>query len=458
MMIRSRTASARNLATLFGAALLLSLAALLTGCATSATSTGPSTVALGVMHGSVYGGQQPVVGATVTAYAAGTTGYGSAARVLATTTSGTGGSFSLNAAATCNTNDQVYLVARGGNPGVAGTQNNSALAMMAGLGACGSFTATTNVTINELTTVASVWPLAPFMANATHVGTSATNAIGLTNAFNSIYLKMANQSTGQVPSPFLNANAVFPTNEVNTLADILAACVNTVDTAGPTQSSTCQMLFAAAAVGGVAPTNTIQLALNLAKNPTLGLSLFTQGTPSAPFQPTLGTTTAPTSWTIAISYTFTSLDPTPNTPKGIAIDPGGYVYSVGASNSNGMNYNTLQEVSPLTGSVIETHYTGNTIENQPSALAIDTLGNIWTTDSANNSLIESGPTAPAGGGGIHTGNNMSAPSAVAIDAAGNVWVTNKGNNSVSEFNSAGTAVGNFTSGIASPVAIAVDPK
>jgi hypothetical protein len=329
---------------------------------------------------------------------------------------------------------------------------------MAGLGACGSFTATTNVTINELTTVASVWPLAPFMANATHVGTSATNAIGLTNAFNSIYLKMANQSTGQVPSPFLNANAVFPTNEVNTLADILAACVNTVDTAGPTQSSTCQMLFAAAAVGGVAPTNTIQLALNLAKNPTLGLSLFTQGTPSAPFQPTLGTTTAPTSWTIAISYTFTSLDPTPNTPKGIAIDPGGYVYSVGAGNSNGTNYNTLQEVSPLTGSVIETHYTGNTIENQPSALAIDTLGNIWTTDSANNSLIESGPTAPAGGGGIHTGNNMSAPSAVAIDAAGNVWVTNKGNNSVSEFNSAGTAVGNFTSGIASPVAIAVDPK
>jgi streptogramin lyase len=211
-------------------------------------------------------------------------------------------------------------------------------------------------------------------------------------------------------------------------------------------------------VGGVAPTNTIQLALNLAKNPTLGLSLFTQGTPSAPFQPTLGTTTAPTSWTIAISYTFTSLDPTPNTPKGIAIDPGGYVYSVGAGNSNGTNYNTLQEVSPLTGSVIETHYTGNTIENQPSALAIDTLGNIWTTDSANNSLIESGPTAPAGGGGIHTGNNMSAPSAVAIDAAGNVWVTNKGNNSVSEFNSAGTAVGNFTSGIASPVAIAVDPK
>jgi len=458
MMTCSRTAFTRNLATLFGVALALPLTLLPTGCATSATSTGPATVALGSLRGSVHGGQQPVVGATVTAYAAGTTGYGSAARVLATTTSGAGGVFSLDAAATCLTNDQVYLVATGGNPGVAGTQNNSALAMMAEVGACGSFTATTSVTINELTTIASVWPLAPFMTDATHVGTSATNAIGLTNAFNSIYLKMANQSTGQVPSPFLNANAVFPTAEVNTLADILAACVNTVDTAGPTQSSTCQILFAAAPVGGVAPTNTIQLALNLAKNPTLGLSLFSQGTPSAPFQPTLGTTTAPTSWTIAISYTFTPLDATPNVPKGIAIDPTGYVYAVGAGNSNGTNYNTLMEVSPLTGSIIETHYTDNTIENQPSALAIDTAGDIWTTDSANNSLIETGPNAPIGGGGIHTGNNMSAPSAVAIDAAGNLWVTNKGNNSVSEFNGAGTAVGNFTSGIASPVAIAIDPK
>jgi streptogramin lyase len=145
-------------------------------------------------------------------------------------------------------------------------------------------------------------------------------------------------------------------------------------------------------------------------------------------------------------------------PKGIAIDPTGYVYSVGAGNSNGTHYNSLLEVSPLTGSIIETHYTGNTIENQPSALAIDTAGDIWTTDSANNSLIETGPNAPIGGGGIHTGNNMSSPNAVAIDAAGNVWVTNAGNNSVSEFTSAGAAVGNFTSGITAPVAIAIDPK
>jgi DNA-binding beta-propeller fold protein YncE len=132
---------------------------------------------------------------------------------------------------------------------------------------------------------------------------------------------------------------------------------------------------------------------------------------------------------------------------------------VGAGNSNGTNYNSLLEVSPLTGSIIETHYTGNTIENQPSALAIDTAGDIWATDSANNSIIETGPNAPIGGGGIHTAvNGLSAPNAIAIDAAGNLWVTNAGNNSVSEFTSTGATVGNFTSGITAPVAIAIDPK
>jgi hypothetical protein len=341
---------------------------------------------------------------------------------------------------------------------VAGTQNNSALALMTGLGACAN--ANQQVTINEVSTVGSVWALAPFMTSATHVGTSATNTVGLTNAFNSIYLKMVSLQTGVAPSPFLNANAVFPTAEVNTLADILAACVNTVDTAGPTQSSTCQSIFSAAAVGGVAPTNTIQLALNLAKNPTLGLSLFSQGTAGAPFQPTLGTTSAPTSWTIAISHNFAALDPTPNVPKGIAIDPTGYVDAVGAGvNPDSSHTNSLLEVSPLTGSMIETHYTGNTIENQPSALAIDTAGDIWTTDSANNSIIETGPNAPIGGGGIHANvNGLSAPNAIAIDAAGNLWVTNAGNHSVSEFTSTGATIGNFTSGITAPVAIAIDPK
>ena len=434
--------------------------ALTTGCAVNSPSTDTAApVTLNAIQGTVHGGQQAVSGATITAYATGTTGYGSASRVLGTTTTSSTGTFTLSAYNNCVANDNIYIVATGGNPGVTGTHNNSALAMMTALGACSGVSSTTKVTINELTTVGSIWALAPFMKDAAHIGTSANNALGMTNAMNTIFLKMIDPTGGTAPSPFLNTNATFPAAEFNTLADILAACINTVDSTSPAaQSSTCQTILAAAAINSVTPTNTISAALNLAQNPTVGLSLFAQGTPTAPYQPTLGTTSAPTSWTMAISYAFNGLDNTPNVPKGIAIDPTGYVYSVGAGNSSGQNYNTLMEVSPLTGSIIETHYTGDTIENQPSALAIDTAGDIRTTDSANNSLIETGPNAPIGGGGIHTGSGMSAPNAVAIDAAGNIWVTNHGNSSVSEFSSAGAAIGNFTSGIASPVAIAISPK
>jgi hypothetical protein len=454
MMTNLRVASLRVALAIVSA----NCALLLSGCALSTTATSPAPqVTPGPIQGQVHGGQQPVSGATVTAYAASNSGYGTAARVLGSTTTSSTGSFSLTAYQQCVTGDQVYLVATGGNPGVAGTHNNSALAMMTGLGLCDYIDNTTKASINELTTIGTVWPLAPFMKDAAHVGTSATNSIGLVNAFNTVYLKMINPTTGVAPSPFLNPNASFPLAEYNTLADILAACINTVDATSPAgQSTTCQSVLGAGTVNGVAPTNTIQLALNLAQNPTIGLSLYAQGTPTAPYQPTLGTASAPTSWTMAINYAFSPLDPTPNVPKGIAIDPTGYVYSAGAGqNPDQSHTNSLLEVSPQTSTIIETHYSGNTIENQPSALAIDTAGNIWQTDSANNSIVESGPTAPSQA--IFTGNGLNAPNAIAIDAAGNVWVTNSGNNSVSEFSSSGAAVGNFTGGIAAPVAIAIDP-
>ena len=48
------------------------------------------------------------------------------------------------------------------------------------------------------------------MTSATHVGTSATNTVGLTNAFNSINLKLVNLNTGQAPSLFLNRTGRVP--------------------------------------------------------------------------------------------------------------------------------------------------------------------------------------------------------------------------------------------------------
>ena len=67
-------------------------------------------------------------------------------------------------------------------------------------------------------------------------------------------------------------------------------------------STTCATLFTAATPpGGVAPTDTFQAAIDIALNPgNNAATLFGLVTPSAPFQPTLGT--APTDFAVGIQY------------------------------------------------------------------------------------------------------------------------------------------------------------
>ena len=161
------------------------------GCSANVSSNGP--VGGGQLRGTVHGGQQPVTGASIQLYAAGTTGYGTSATALLTSpvvTDGSG-SFSITGDYTCpSSTSQLYLVATGGNPGLAAGTNNAALALMAALGPCSlhgsQYTLDPNafISINEVTTVASVYALAAFMGgDVTHLGTSSTNAVRLANSF-----------------------------------------------------------------------------------------------------------------------------------------------------------------------------------------------------------------------------------------------------------------------------------
>jgi hypothetical protein len=165
----------------------------LTGCGgLQQQGTTPAIVQGVALHGSIHGGQQPVSGANVQFYAAGSTGYGSAylypngaTSLLGTNvvTSDGGGGFSISNDYTCpSPTTQVYLVATGGNPGL-GTGTNANLAMMVALGPCGLLSSATDVNVNEMTTVATVWALSPFMTGIVNIGTSAGNAQGLTCGF-----------------------------------------------------------------------------------------------------------------------------------------------------------------------------------------------------------------------------------------------------------------------------------
>ena len=267
----------------------------------------PSPTAIPTLNGKVHGGNQPVVGATIQLYAAGTAGYASPAQPLISksVTTDSQGNFTITGDFTCPTvsgqDTQVYITATGGNPGLDGDPDNKALALMTTLGSCSALTSSTSITINELTTVAAVWSLAQFMSGYANVGVTSTNYSGLQNAFFTSTQLVSNYSGLAVPS---TANTTIPIAELDTLANVLAACVNsTGDTS--TATTPCSKLFAATTpTGGTPAADTIGAALNIALNPASKISdTFGLSTANAPFQPAL--TTAPPDWTVGI-LTWTS--------------------------------------------------------------------------------------------------------------------------------------------------------
>src|ERR1700738_1552803 len=211
------------------------LSVLLSGCGAGLVAPASEHPAAGlIITGTVHGGQQPVKGATIMLYAVGTTGYGAAATPLLTTSvvSDSDGNFSLTGDYSCPTagtafgpSTPVYLTARGGNPGLSAGTNNSAIFLMAGLGACNGLTPTTQVNINEVSTVAMAWALSPFMSSGGVIGTSSGNALGITNAFATL-TNLVDLGSGTSPGATAPANAAIPADKIYTLADILATCVN----------------------------------------------------------------------------------------------------------------------------------------------------------------------------------------------------------------------------------------
>jgi hypothetical protein len=224
---------ARTLRLTLGAT-LLAAATLQTGCGTGAMSS-PSRIAGPMLQGKIFGGQQPVTGSKIQLYAAGSGGYGTPAvpLIASTVTSGSDGSFSITGTYTCSPGQLVYLAATGGNSGFS---NNPNLAMIAALGPCSGLSASTFITINEVTTVASVWALSPFMTGLANIAAPPSNTVGLTNAFADVNT-LVDTSTGFIPGPTLPGGASVPTSEINTLADILAACINSAGGTIPAASS-----------------------------------------------------------------------------------------------------------------------------------------------------------------------------------------------------------------------------
>ena len=444
---------------LFRITTLLTAVFLVGGCGSGSSSgsggsaTPPSGIPGPSVHGMVLAGQTPVSGASIQLYAVGPSGYGSAGTALLSTAPSTdsGGNFALTGYRCATSSTLIYLVAQGGNPGLSSGTNNSALAFMAALGACGSVNSAEAISVNEVTTVASVWALAPFMSSGANVGVSSSNAAGLANAFATVN-NLVNLATGQSPGSAVPMGATVPSSELNTLGNVLNHCAATSGSSGE-----CAQLFAATTAGDNVPANTIDAALNIALNPGTNAGvLFGFAAASPVFQPAL--TAAPNDWTLAINYTGGGL----NEPSALAVDQSGNIWVASY-------FHSVTEFSPQ-GALLSPSgdFTGGGL-NESYGLAIDNHGNVWVANEQSSGSVNGGLgslTELSSSGQVLSGSDgfgvggINFPVAVASDSSGNIWTSNYGSSSASLLANSGSAISGasgFGNGqLNFPVAVAID--
>lgn len=501
-------------------------------------SSGPT------LSGAVFSGSLAIAGATIQLFGAGTTGYGSGATPLTVPAGGVttdaSGHFTISYTCPAAPADQVYVVATGGASGT--NKANSSIGLLAALGSCNGKNFPATVSVNEVTTVASVYALAGFSTlnsgggitvgapapgvsctsgGITTTGGASCNYVGLANAFRTVGnlvnvtgavdaygtpagaartitpfysgadprnptgwsstygdksgVNQVNSTDNTVPAPGLNTSTV-PQARINALADMLASCVDS-DGSGCGSG----LFSAATATGGTTPADTLQAALNIARNPgSGGVSVTTLlglvPTSNPPYPTVLSASAPPTDLTLAITITGAGLgidqsidfdDAISN--YALAVDVSGNVWvaaspwgGAGIWNGQGMiaGFDSIGEALTLPtstprGAVYQDPDTdfstfggygpdllgplfGGKLAGQfelPNVFAIDPSGNLWVSDGG----------LSAGGSGAYQGAELAISSSaapgkssvlspvqwgiaandtsMAIDGSGNVWFT-----------------------------------
>ncbi len=419
------------------------------GAVQAATTSCPAgtPVAGAAFSGKVLAGGQPVSGASVQLYAAGNSGNGSAATALLTSavTTGTGGGFAISSGYTCpSAQTPVYLVSKGGAAG-AESQANPSLWLMTAPGPCGSIGAGSSVVLNEVTTAAAAWALAPFLKSGGNVGASCTNVTGLKNAFLSAEA-LANPSTGASPGAGLPSTLTVPTSKLNTLANALASC--TASSGG----ESCTALFNAATSGNSVPSNTLDAAMNIAHAPAGNVAaIYALAAGDALFSPALSQ--APADWTLHNTVAGGGM----SLPASVSVAASGNVW---VSNYFG----TVSEFTPGGAAEFASGISGNGI-NQSYGMALDVEGDVWIANEQTSANSGPGDVTELNGSGQAveadlTGGGIDFPIAAAADSNGNIWFADYADSKVTLLNSSGEPVSSAGgwggTSLELPVALAVD--
>jgi hypothetical protein len=247
--------------------------------------------------GKVLGGGQPITNSTVTLWA---TSAG-APQQLGQARTGADGSFTLNSTSGTGA-ATLYLIAKGGQPkSNAQGGDNPAIALMTVIS--GKPPAT--ITINEMTTVASVWTHAQFLDGSVIKGPPLSLRIAAGNVPNFVDLQTGGWGT-TIQDP-LNSVQTPTMANFATLADALAGCVTRV-----TADACPQLYTAATPPKGDAPNDTLAAAQSIARapwyQPTRVFALLDQFYPvpkgrtmrAVPYMPYLNF--APSAWVLPLKF------------------------------------------------------------------------------------------------------------------------------------------------------------
>jgi streptogramin lyase len=379
----------------------------------------------GEVTGRVQGAGGPIAGSTVSLYAA---GEGKPIQ-LGQAKTGDDGTFKLavGAAKLKGPADRVlYLVARGGTPKAAGAKGpNDAIALLAILGPEPPKT----VTVNEFTTVASVWTAAQFLVGDVLSGTKLGLRLAAGNVPNFVDLQTGGY--GDTIQNSLNSGQTPTMANFATLANVLAGAVTQIQ-----PDATSQFLAAATPRSGKAPTDTLTALQGVARDSGYKAErLFKlleafypvpkgKSLRPVPFMPYLSW--APSAWVLPLKFDGGGL----SAPGKMMVDSQGNLWAgnnfiVGFQNQDALWAGNLSKFAPNGRplSPMTMGYTGGGLQGVGFGLAIDADDNVWASCYASKTITKfdkSGkPLSPPEG--YNFGGQLGLMQGIIVTPSGDVW-------------------------------------
>jgi len=374
------------------------------------------------LSGQVQGAGAPITGSTVTLF----TASAGAPKQLAQAKTGADGRFAITAPDNPSVDGSLYLIAQGGQASADKSGAiNPAIALMTVLGSA----APAKVTINEMTTVASVWTHNQFIDGTAIKGQSLQLKIAAGNVPS--FVDLATGDWGATIQNSLNSSQTTTMANFATLANALAGCVARVT------PDACGKLYSAAkGPTGTTPADTLTAAQSIAKYPwyqpkrvfTLLEAFYPvpkgKNLRPVPYMPYLQF--VPSAWVLPLRF-----------------DGGGYLaggkamfdsegnlwvgdnFSIGWQASDALWQGPATKFDPNGKplSPITTGFTGGGMEGGTFGAAIDLKGNVWLSNYGSQSITvfdkDGKPLTPPEG--INFGGQLGLMQGIITAPNGDVW-------------------------------------